>query len=76
MAVQIYPYLSQDRLTQWMIMIREWQHTKMLKRKARGHDPEGVKATLPGELAIPCRACPLPGINLPDDWNTAPEDRQ
>lgn len=57
-------------------MVREWRHMKMLKRKARGHDPEGVEATLPGTLTIPCRACPLPGINLPDNWEAAPANRR
>jgi len=33
----------------------------MLKRAGRGHDPAGVGATAPGELAIECPACPHPG---------------
>lgn len=55
-------------------MAREFRHIKMLKRNARAYDPGGVWGTGPGSLAIPCRACPLPNINLPHGWeNTSPE---
>lgn len=40
----------------------------MLKRAGRGHDVEGIEGTKAGELAIDCPACPLPGINMPADW--------
>jgi hypothetical protein len=33
-----------------------------------GHQPE--EKILDGSMAIFCPACPQPGINLPDDWNT------
>ena len=45
----------------------------MAKHVGRGHDNDGILATKNGELAIPCRACPLPGINLPDNWQDAPD---
>lgn len=48
----------------------------MLKRAGRGHDPSGVLGTKPGELAVVCRACPIPGINLPDGWEDAPPEIQ
>jgi hypothetical protein len=54
-------------------MVREWRHIKMLKRAGRGHDPTGVGGTTAGELAVPCRACPIPGVNLPADWEDAPD---
>lgn len=57
-----------------MTLIREFHHTKMCKRGGRGHDPTGVTGTKRGELAIPCRACPHPGINLPDGWENAPPE--
>ncbi|KAF8873404.1 hypothetical protein BD779DRAFT_1613679 [Infundibulicybe gibba] len=63
-----------DRLSQWMLMLREWRHIKMVKRAGRGFDMAGIKATKQGELAIPCRACPQPGINLPTGWETSPGD--
>ena len=58
-----------------MLMIREWRHIKMLKRGGRAYDPGGVLATAPGSLAIPCRACPLPNINLPKGWENVPPER-
>lgn len=45
----------------------------MLKRAGRGHDPEGVDATQPGDCAVKCPACPHPGRNLPAGWEDAPE---
>ncbi|KAJ3492844.1 hypothetical protein NLJ89_g11151 [Agrocybe chaxingu] len=47
-------------------------HLKLLKRAGRGHDPAGVAATAPGELAVRCPSCPYPDINLPPNWRDAP----
>lgn len=49
----------------------------MLKRGGRAYDPreDRVEATAQGELAVVCRACPIPGVNLPDGWEEAGEDR-
>ncbi|KAF8156449.1 hypothetical protein K438DRAFT_1910086 [Mycena galopus ATCC 62051] len=66
--------LPQDRLPQFMNMVREYRHLQMCKRAGRGHDPEGISATKPGELALPCYVCPHPGINLPDGWDQAPPE--
>jgi hypothetical protein len=44
-----------------------------LKRAGRGHNPTGVEGTSAEELAVPCRACPIPGVNLPEGWKDAPE---
>lgn len=49
-------------------MVREYRHVVMLARAGRGHDPAGIIATKPGEIAVHCRACPQPGVNLPDGW--------
>lgn len=57
-------------------MVREWRHVKLLKRAGRGHDPTGVKGTTEGECAVTCPACPQPGINLPQDWKDAPDNRR
>jgi hypothetical protein len=51
-------------------VLRRYKHLLMLKRSGRGHDPNGVISTHPGELALDCTACPYPGINLPEDWRT------
>lgn len=50
----------------------------MVKRGGRAYDPSEnrVESTGQGELAVVCRACPVPGMNLPDDWqNALPDDK-
>ena len=49
-------------------MSREWRHLKMMKRAGRRHDNSN------GSCAILCPACPQPGINLPSNWEDAPEE--
>jgi hypothetical protein len=66
--------IRQNRLPQFMHMVREYRHLQMCKRAGCAHDSTRIDGTAPGELAIPCRACPHPGINLPVGWeNTPPE---
>ncbi|KAJ6564323.1 hypothetical protein B0H19DRAFT_1140803 [Mycena capillaripes] len=53
---------------------------EMMKRAGRGHDDTGVAGTKQGELALQCRACPQPNINLPEgcdtiDWTQMDEDQ-
>ncbi|KAJ7732736.1 hypothetical protein DFH07DRAFT_968305 [Mycena maculata] len=48
----------------------------MLERGGRGHAPDGVQGTKPGELAVLCPCCPHPGINIPDGWENAPTEDQ
>ena len=57
-------------------MTRQWRHIKMAKRGGRGHDNRGILGTAKGELAVPCRACPIPGVNIPNDLNTIPESER
>jgi hypothetical protein len=42
----------------------------MLKWSRRENDENGIAATPHGALAIECPACPHPGKNLPEDWET------
>ncbi|KAJ7714692.1 hypothetical protein DFH07DRAFT_762966, partial [Mycena maculata] len=65
-----------ERYHEFLMMTKQWRHTRMMKRGGRGHDPEGVAKTKPGECALDCPACPLPGKNLPEDWELAPEEKQ
>ncbi|TFK58236.1 hypothetical protein BDN72DRAFT_873189 [Pluteus cervinus] len=62
-----------DRLRSFMTMIREYRHIKSLKRAGRGHDERGISGTRSGECAVLCPACPQPGRNLSDGWQTRPE---
>ncbi|KAJ2989457.1 hypothetical protein NUW54_g8777 [Trametes sanguinea] len=61
-----------DRYPAFMDMIRQWRHLKMLKRSGQGHEKDRAMA---GHCAVECPACPLPGKNLPDDWQDAPSSR-
>ncbi|KAJ7738811.1 hypothetical protein B0H16DRAFT_1465657 [Mycena metata] len=63
-----------SRLPQFMHMVREYRHLQMCKRAGRIHDITGLAGTALGELAVACRACPLPGINLPEGWEDAPPE--
>ncbi|KAF7974192.1 hypothetical protein HWV62_13237 [Athelia sp. TMB] len=62
-----------DRYRPFTLMARKWRHEAMVKRGARAYDPRAdrVEATKQGELAVLCRACPVPGMNLPDGWEDA-----
>jgi hypothetical protein len=59
-----------------MRMVHMWRHVRLLKCTGRGHDMAGVKGTRQGECSILCPACPLPGINLPEGWDSVPEDKR
>ncbi len=65
-------YVPQNRYKQVSHVVRLWRHLTALKRAARGHDPSGPEGTKEGDLAVECPACPHPGKNLPDDWESAP----
>lgn len=56
-----------------MLIVQEWRNLQGLKRAGRCHDPTGVAGTAEGELAVPCRVCPHPGVNLPEGWDNVPE---
>ncbi|KAA1479149.1 hypothetical protein DENSPDRAFT_886475 [Dentipellis sp. KUC8613] len=56
-----------DRLPNFMLMVREWRHIKGMKRAGRGHEEGGIAATMSGELAVKCPACPHLGVNIPAD---------
>ncbi|KAJ7715473.1 hypothetical protein B0H16DRAFT_1805290 [Mycena metata] len=62
------------RLAQFMHMVREYRHLQMCKRAGRAHNLAGLAGTVLGELAVVCRACPHPGINLPEGWEDAPPE--
>ncbi len=64
----------QTRYKEFMRVVTQWRHLKLLKRAGRAHDPTGVAGTLPGMLAVQCPACPRPEVNLPDNWETISDD--
>ncbi|KAJ7165438.1 hypothetical protein C8R43DRAFT_878439, partial [Mycena crocata] len=58
-----------DRRRAFRHIVRQWRDILRLKRAARGHYPNGIATTAQGELALPCRACPHDGRNVPAGWN-------
>jgi hypothetical protein len=56
-------------------MVRQFRICKLFKRRGRYSLPGGAASTSAGELALPCRACPQPQVNLPDGWEKASPDK-
>ncbi|KAJ7337661.1 hypothetical protein DFH08DRAFT_964625 [Mycena albidolilacea] len=61
-----------NRYHAFLRMVRKYSHLLMLKRAGRGHAKSRVLGTAQGELAVLCPCCPVPGINLPEDWENTP----
>lgn len=51
-----------------MRMVRMFRHLKLMKRAGRGNIDGGLRLTGAGDLALNCPACPIPGVNLPKNW--------
>ncbi|KAF7317933.1 CxC2 domain-containing protein [Mycena kentingensis (nom. inval.)] len=65
-----------DRYKVFLRIVRQYRHLLLLKRGGRGHDRYGVIGTGPGELARRCPVCPRPGVNVPENWQSAsPQER-
>ncbi|KAJ8076143.1 hypothetical protein PM082_022128 [Marasmius tenuissimus] len=62
------------REAQWLLMLREYRHIKTAKQIGQAHDPTGILGTAYGSGTMPCRACPHPKQNLPENWQQAPAD--
>ena len=52
-------------------MHREYQHLKMVERSGRIFETIGRNPIEEGGIAIECPACPHPGRNLPEDWESS-----
>ncbi|KAJ7715056.1 hypothetical protein B0H16DRAFT_1742273 [Mycena metata] len=61
-----------NRYPEFLRMVRQWRHIKLLKWAGRAHDPSGVNGRRSGALVIECPACLRPAVNLPPDWENAP----
>ncbi|KAI6032422.1 hypothetical protein EDC04DRAFT_2518762, partial [Pisolithus marmoratus] len=55
---------------QFLRIIHQWHHLKLLKCTSHGHDPLGISNTKKGDCALLCPACPHPGKNLPQGWRS------
>ncbi|KAI6168037.1 hypothetical protein EDD17DRAFT_1773109 [Pisolithus thermaeus] len=65
-----------DQYKQFLRIIRQWHHLKLLKRTGCGHDPLGISNTKQGDCALLCPACPHPGKNLLQDWRSIKPEKQ
>ncbi|KAI6111782.1 hypothetical protein EDD16DRAFT_1690987 [Pisolithus croceorrhizus] len=59
-----------DQYKQFLCIIHQWCHLKLLKCTGHGHDPLGISNTKQGDCTLLCPACPHPGKNLPQDWRS------
>ncbi|KAK7022765.1 hypothetical protein VNI00_016968 [Paramarasmius palmivorus] len=63
---------TKDRYDAFIRVQRQWRVLTMCKRGGIGNRPGSTLSDVKeGELAVTCIACPRPGVNLPDDWNTS-----
>ncbi|KAF7797969.1 hypothetical protein EIP86_009176 [Pleurotus ostreatoroseus] len=62
-----------ERLSSFMLIVRQYRNVKALKRAGRQYEEGGVEATKCGDLALLCRACPHPRT-LPENWQKAPPE--
>ncbi|KAK7443180.1 hypothetical protein VKT23_015778 [Stygiomarasmius scandens] len=62
-----------DRYEEVLRVLREWRHTRMMKRTGRAYDERGPTGTKLGECALLCPACPIPKINIPVDYAKMPD---
>lgn len=53
---------------QLLRVARQWRDLMNRMEQGLGHQSE--ESAPDGSMAIFCPACPQPGVNLPDDWNT------
>ncbi|KAF8138624.1 hypothetical protein EV363DRAFT_1394065 [Boletus edulis] len=67
---------TKDRYDQFLRVVREWRHLKMLKRSGQAHRSDAAAEIQEGELAVLCPACPQPGKNLPSGWQETPVEKQ
>ena len=66
-----FPDMVPDRYRELMRCLRQWRDLQA--RRRAGHPFESVSSLKPGSLALFCPACPQPGVNLPDDWKSDPQ---
>ncbi|TFK68354.1 hypothetical protein BDN72DRAFT_870985 [Pluteus cervinus] len=59
-----------DRYRAFTRIVRQWRHIRLMKRMGRGHHPEGIAGTAQGECVVLCPACPHPGKNLPENYES------
>ena len=64
----------QTRCRSFMHMIHELRHLKLMKHNSWGNIKNSLISTSSLDLTVPCPACPIPSINLQDEWEQAPKE--
>ncbi|KAJ8469822.1 hypothetical protein ONZ45_g16756 [Pleurotus djamor] len=65
-----------ERYKEFIRMFREYRHLIGMKRAGCAHQKSGVLGTENGALSVICPACPIPGVNLPSNWNELSPDKR
>ncbi|KAH9840335.1 uncharacterized protein C8Q71DRAFT_722022 [Rhodofomes roseus] len=65
-----FPQAVPDRYRELLRVSRQWRNLKYRKWNGFGHERGPVG---PGELALGCVACPMPGVNLKAGWEQDPD---
>lgn len=71
MTSNAFPNMVPDRYRELMRCLRQWRDLQA--RRRAGYPFDGETPPKPGSLALFCPACPQPGVNLPDDWKSDPQ---
>ncbi|KAG2745090.1 hypothetical protein P692DRAFT_201841354 [Suillus brevipes Sb2] len=64
-------YHFQDYYCVFLRMVAKWRNSISLKHSGCEHGPASIHSLQDGVLAMLYPACPHPGKNLPDSWETA-----
>ncbi|KAF9048911.1 hypothetical protein BJ165DRAFT_1402762 [Panaeolus papilionaceus] len=81
-TVATFDVLDQFKLLTFVSQISGFEFYQALVRKTcntglnppkdrQGHDPMSAVVTRDGQMALLCPACPHPGINMPDRWESS-----
>ncbi|KAH9912597.1 uncharacterized protein B0H18DRAFT_889665 [Fomitopsis serialis] len=65
-----FPHRVPDRYAEFMRATRQWTLLRAMMQFGFGPKWRGEPGT--GDLALFCAACPQPGVNIPDDWDSDP----
>ncbi|KAK0435876.1 hypothetical protein EV421DRAFT_1716371, partial [Armillaria borealis] len=68
--------IAKSRYKSFLRMVWQWRHLLMLLRGGKGCEANRASNVGPGELAMECPACPNPGVNLHEGWESAPPEIQ
>ena len=55
-------------------MICKFHHLKLMMYNSWGNIKNGLITTGPSDLVVPYPACPIPSINLQDEWERVPKE--